>query len=173
MMQDITMTSEPLVMDNFNLTNMFSPDQNTMERTAYNPVYTNLAAEGDENFFHYLNWLGLSNEPNLLVLSSRHHYYYDYDDLKGVRVLVNLKSLNVIRHLDSFLHVVFRMLPPRASFIDVLQRINDQVPGGCHCMETLQYSTGSLISLIQGLNDTSTGTMLKRFSNLMDSVLWI
>ena len=83
-MQNITMTSEPLAMDNFNLSNMFSPDQNTVERTTYNPVYTNLAAEGDENFFHYLNWLGLSNEPNLLVLSSRHHFYYDYDDLKGV-----------------------------------------------------------------------------------------
>ena len=149
MMQDITMTSEPLVMDNFNLTNMFSPDQNTMERTAYNPVYTNLAAEGDENFFHYLNWLGLSNEPNLLVLSSRHHYYYDYDDLKGVRVLVNLKSLNVIRHLDSFLHVVFRMLPPRASFI------------GCF--------TENKRSGARGLSLHGNTSIFNRFINFLDS----
>lgn len=149
MMQDITMTSEPLVMDNFNLSNMFSPDQNTMERTAYNPVYTNLAAEGDENFFHYLNWLGLSNEPNLLVLSSRHHYYYDYDDLKGVRVLVNLKSLNVIRHLDSFLHVVFRMLPPRASFI------------GCF--------TENKRAGVRGLSLHGNTSIFNRFINFLDS----
>jgi hypothetical protein len=128
---------------------MFSPDQNTVERTAYNPVYTNLAAEGDENFFHYLNWLGLSNEPNLLVLSSRHHYYYDYDDLKGVRVLVNLKNLNVIRHLDSFLHVVFRVLPPKASFI------------GCF-IENKR-------SGVKGFSLQGTNSIFNRFINFLDS----
>ncbi len=148
-MQDFTMSSETIVMDNFNFSTMFSPDQNTMDRTAYNPVYTNLAAEGDENFFHYLNWLGLSNEPNLLVLSSRHHYYYDYDDLKGVRVLVNLKSLNVIRHLDSFLHVVFRVLPPKASFI------------GCF--------TENRRSGAKGFSLQGTNSIFNRFINFLDS----
>ncbi len=148
-MQNITMTSEPLAMDNFNFSNMFSPDQNTVERTSYNPVYTNLAAEGDENFFHYLNWLGLSNEPNLLVLSSRHHFYYDYDDLKGVKVLVNLKSLNVIRHLDSFLHVVFRVLPPKASFI------------GCF--------TENKRSGAKGFSLQGTTSIFNRFINFLDS----
>lgn len=143
------MLSRPQVMDNFNFNTMVPTEQKTVEQTVYNPVYTNMAAEGDENFFHYLNWLGLSNEPNLLVLSSRHHYYYDYDDLKGVRVLVNLKSLNVIRHLDSFLHVVFRVLPSKASFIG--------------CFTENKRSGGRGFSL-QG-----TSSIFNRFINFIDS----
>ena len=87
------------------------------ERTKTNPVIDNLIAEGGENFYHYLNYQGLANEPNLLLLSSRNHYYYDYDELKGVTTLINLKKLNLIKHLDSFLHTVYRVLSPKTNFI--------------------------------------------------------
>jgi hypothetical protein len=88
-----------------------------IEQAGINPVIDNLIAEGGEHFVHYLHWLGLEQEANLVVLPSRHHYYYDINDLKGVTVLVNMKKLNLIKHLDSFLHVVFRVLPPDATFI--------------------------------------------------------
>src|SRR5665647_2486589 len=81
--------------------NIISP-----ERAVNNPVIDNLLTEGGENFLHYLHRVGLANEQNLLVLSSRRHYYYDYNDLKGLTILINLKKLNLIRHLDSFLHTV-------------------------------------------------------------------
>ena len=88
-----------------------------IEEPGVNPVFDNLIAEGGENFVHYLGWLGLTKETNLLVLSSRHHFYYDHDDLKGVNILVNLRKLNQVKHLDSFLHVIFRVLPPKAAFV--------------------------------------------------------
>ena len=45
-----------------------------MDENQNNPVFDSLAAEGGENFFHYINWLGLAKDPNLMVLSSIHHY---------------------------------------------------------------------------------------------------
>lgn len=101
-----------------------------IEQAGINPVIDNLIAEGGEHFVHYLQWLGLEQEANIVVLSSRHHYYYDHNDLKGTKVLVNLKKLNQIKHLDSFLHVVFRVLPPDATFIGCFSDSKNQKING-------------------------------------------
>ena len=61
------------------------------EESGINPVVDHLITEGGENFFCYINGLGLANEPNIMILSSRHNNYYDYNDLKGVTTLINLK----------------------------------------------------------------------------------
>jgi hypothetical protein len=99
------------VRTNFNETILFP------KKTITNPVIENLIAERGENFFLYLNWLGLTDDPNLMVLSSSHHYYYDYDDFKGVTTLINLKKLNRIKHLDSFLYTISHVLSPKTNFI--------------------------------------------------------
>jgi len=95
----------------------FNGNKFPFERTRTNPVIDNLIAEGGESLFHYLNWHGLANEPNLLVLPSTQHFYYDYSELKGVTTLINLKKLNLIKHLDSFLHSVYHVLSPKTNFI--------------------------------------------------------
>jgi hypothetical protein len=87
------------------------------EKTIGNPGLDKMIAEGDGNFFHYLNRLGLENEPNLLVLPSSKHYYYDNSDLKDVTTLINMKELNQIDHLDSFLNTVYDILSPKTNFI--------------------------------------------------------
>jgi hypothetical protein len=73
--------------------------------------------EGDENFLDYLQWNGLANESNMLVLSSKFHYYYDHEELKEVTTLINLKKLNLIKHLDDFLHTIGAGLSPKTNFI--------------------------------------------------------
>lgn len=88
-----------------------------MEDDQNNPVLDNLVAEGGENFFHYINWLGLAKDPNLMILSSIHHYYYDFNDLKGVKTLINLKPFNQISRPENFLSNVFRVLPIKANFV--------------------------------------------------------
>lgn len=88
-----------------------------MNENDSNPLFETLSSEGGENFFHYVNWLGLAKDPNLMILSSIHHYYYDFNDLKGVKTIINLKQLNQINHIDAFLKNIFRVLPPKANFI--------------------------------------------------------
>lgn len=82
-----------------------------------NPVLETLFTEGSEDFHQYLDWIGLSKEPDLMVLSSMHHYYYDHNDMKGIKALVNLKKLNQIRHLESFLHTLYRILNSDSYFV--------------------------------------------------------
>jgi hypothetical protein len=91
-------------------------DVSTADR-GKNLVPDRLSAEVDENFLNYLNWNGLANEDNLLVLSSKLHYYYDYDELKDVTTLINLKKLNLVGHLDDFLHTLYDGLSPKANFV--------------------------------------------------------
>jgi len=52
-----------------------------LDKLSKNPVFDDLVAENCENFFHYLNWLGLGKDPDLMVLSSMHHYFYDLNEL--------------------------------------------------------------------------------------------
>jgi hypothetical protein len=76
-----------------------------------------LTNEGNESFRHYIEWLGLSRDPKLVVLSSVHHYYYDAEEMKGVKTVVNLKELNQIKEINNFLNSMFLILPPKCYLI--------------------------------------------------------
>jgi hypothetical protein len=76
-----------------------------------------LTSEGNESFRHYIEWLGLSHETKLVVLSSIHHYYYDAEEMTNVKTVVNLKELNQIKEITSFLHSMFLVLPPKCCLI--------------------------------------------------------
>jgi hypothetical protein len=92
-------------------------DRISRRRNGFSPDILTLISEGGFDFFRYIKSLGMSKENNLIVLSSKHHYYYDESDLKGVSVLVNLKKLNMIKHLDLFLNSLVRLLPPDTKFV--------------------------------------------------------
>lgn len=74
-------------------------------------------SEGNNGFKHYIEWLGLLHYPEIVVLSSIHHYYYDADEMKNVRTVVNLRELNQIKEIGSFLNSMFLILPTRCYFI--------------------------------------------------------
>ena len=115
------------------------------QKSINNSAIENLIAEGGNNFSHYLNLLGLTNDQNMLVLSSSQHYYYDHSELKSMTTLISMKKLNLIKHIDNFLNVLYHVLSPRANFV------------GCFC------DSNSLIGL--GL----ISRMYKGFINFLDS----
>ena len=86
-------------------------------RPEEDPLIETILSEGGEDFSTYLRITGLAGDSNLMVLSSMHHYYYDYSDLKGIRTLINLKELNQVSHLESFLRTLYRILPCQANFV--------------------------------------------------------
>lgn len=131
-----------------------------------NPVHENLIQEGCSTFLEYLKWLGLAYEPDILVLSSRHHFFYDQNDIKGVKVLVNLKKLNSIKHLDSFLHVLFRVLPPESNFIGCFNAKKNNKMNGSHIL-----NTGVLYKRFIDFLDHKTDRILTRSNveELLDS----
>lgn len=81
------------------------------------PVLEKMISEGGMDFYNYLCWTGLSEQSNIMVLTSMSHYYYDRDDLKNIGALVCMKKLNHVTHLESFIHTLFRLLPSKSHFI--------------------------------------------------------
>jgi hypothetical protein len=115
-MEHISNFGRTNISDKFTRAN-FDEKALSYEKSRTSPVLENILSEGGDGFFRYLNWIGLAKEPNLMVLSSMHHYYYDHKDLIGIRTLINLKKLNQVRHLESFLHTLFRILPSKSYFV--------------------------------------------------------
>ncbi len=56
-------------------------------------------------------------KPDLLILSPSNHYYYEENDFKNVRTIVNLIKLNTINNLDTFFTTLIRVLPPNINFV--------------------------------------------------------
>jgi len=82
-----------------------------------NPALDLLANKGNEDLLNYIGWLDLYDDPNLVVLSSLHHYFYDAEEMKNVRTLISLICLNEIRDPKRFLHSIYTMLSPRSNLI--------------------------------------------------------
>jgi len=97
------------------------------DKSTTSSVVDKMVSEGGKDFYNYLSWIGLSREPNIMVLSSLHHYYYDHNDLKGIGMLVNMKQLNQITHLESFLHTLFRLLPCKSHFVGCFCRTREEI----------------------------------------------
>ncbi|MBW6500015.1 MAG: hypothetical protein K0B05_01370 [Bacteroidales bacterium] len=124
------------------------------EISVSNPVLENVRAEAGEDFYQYLHWLKLAREPNLLTLSSSHHFYYDSSDLKRVKTLINLKKLNNIKHLESFLSVVNRLLPRTAYFVGCFknnEQNGDRLP---------YYSSAKFLNKLINIIDSRTDRSL-------------
>jgi hypothetical protein len=118
-----------------------------------NRVLENIRSEGGEDFFQYLHRLQFAKEPNLMALSSMHHYYYDFNDLKGIKTLINLKKLNNIKHLDSFLRTVIRILPPKTYFVGCFKN-NNQNGSVVSFYQSAKFING-LINYIDSRTDRS------------------
>jgi hypothetical protein len=81
------------------------------------PSHSMLKDEGGENFYEYLDWLGLADDNKILVLPLSQHFYYDHEDLKDVKTLINLRRLNRTKNLNGFLYTLSTMLTKDTSLI--------------------------------------------------------
>lgn len=88
-----------------------------IKSTDMNPVYTELVGEGHEDFYNYLDWLGFAKTTDLLILASSHHYYFEVEDLKNIKTIVNLNKLNYIKSVKDFLLGIYNILPHKCYFI--------------------------------------------------------
>jgi hypothetical protein len=116
-MQDISVSYSPVLNDAARVSPGFGTSSFSGILEIPAPPQSKLKDEGGENFYEYLDWLGMTDENNIIVLPLTQHYYYDYDDLKGVKTLINLRRLNLIKNLDGFISSLQDMLTPGASFI--------------------------------------------------------
>ena len=89
----------------------------SMDRATDKEVIDNLITEGGYDFYNYVDRISLLNDPNLIVLSSVHHYYYDADEMINVKTIVNLKELNKIKQIRDFLQSHLHTMPAGCNFV--------------------------------------------------------
>jgi hypothetical protein len=116
-MENISVLSRNLLNNDNVYETRFNKEMIYEGKLSLSSTIVNLIAEGGENLFHYLKSFNLLRDTHLIVLPSNHHYFYDENDLQGVRTIVNLKRLNLIKDLDSFLSTLRRILPSNVNFI--------------------------------------------------------
>ncbi|HPT20331.1 MAG TPA: hypothetical protein PLR88_00180 [Bacteroidales bacterium] len=93
------------------------PKKFTYNKNGRTRVFDNLVEEGCEHFFPYLDCVGLAKASDIVFLSSSHHFFYEEDELKDVKTMVNLKPLNNIKNIKSLLHNIYCLLPQRSNFV--------------------------------------------------------
>jgi hypothetical protein len=90
---------------------------NASRERKLNILFEELTDEVREDLITYLNRMGLAGEAQILVIPSTRHYFYDAEDLKGIKTVINLKQLNYVREIRDFLRKISEMLPNNSSFV--------------------------------------------------------
>jgi hypothetical protein len=80
-------------------------------------LFGELTAEARHDLISYMEGMGLVNDPTILVIPSSRHFFYDAEDIKGVKTIVNLKQLNYVREIRDFLRKISELLPQESSFV--------------------------------------------------------
>jgi hypothetical protein len=82
-----------------------------------NILFEELTDEVREDLITYLNRMGLAGEAQILVIPSTRHFFYEAEDLRGIKTVINLKQLNYVREIRDFLSRISEMLPNNSSFV--------------------------------------------------------
>lgn len=116
------------VINNQRINTLVNLSGSSIELGGSNPVLRTLTNEEGENFADYIEKLDLAKDPDLVVLSSMHHYYYDAEEMTNVKTVINVKELNQIKQLKDLLHSIFHILPPGCNLIGCF--VNNKKQGG-------------------------------------------
>ena len=79
-------------------------------------IFRNLNKEYANNFYYYISMLNLQNDEPL-ILSPVHHYYYDFNELKNNKTIIQIKELNRISDINKFFNNISQVLSPTSNFI--------------------------------------------------------
>jgi hypothetical protein len=137
-------------------------------------VHEKLSAEGQEDFYTYLEWLGLAKKKDLIILTSSHHYYFEVEDLINVKVVVNLNQLNKIKKIRDFLYSVNNVLPYKCHFIGCFTAVKNQndslnpkkslhqIDKNGYMDETDEKPWNSFLNMLYGLIDSKANSSFSK-----------
>jgi len=102
---------------NENRDNLTYPKRTLLENAKVNKSFKDISDRDREDFISFLEQQGLVNETGMLVIPSTRHFFYDAEDLKGVKTVINLKQLNHIREIREFLQTISDLIPQKSTFV--------------------------------------------------------
>lgn len=159
--------NEPVVIDNQKIQSSADIFGTTGEQVEIKPFREILPGEGSERFVNYIEWLGLDNDPNPVVLSSMHHYYYDAEEMKSVKTVINLIKLNQLKEIKEFLYSVSHILSPKSNLIGCFIDTKRQNLFGLRKNVSREESKGISTALENGI--MSRIPLVNRIYSLVDA----
>jgi hypothetical protein len=92
-------------------------ENKSLRKSHLNHLFDELSDATREDLIEYLDRMGLINEADLLVIPSTRHYFYDAEDMKGIKTVVNLRQLNHVREIRDFLRNIVDLLPVKSNLV--------------------------------------------------------
>ena len=132
-----------------------------------NPVLRTFTNEEGGNFVNYIEQLDLIKDPNMVVLSSLHHYYYDAEEMISVKTVINLKELNQVKQLKDFLHSIFHILPAGCNLIGCFVNNKKQSGFVLNTSPSDSYYRRNSDAIENGI--ASSSPLLNMIYNMIDS----
>lgn len=114
------MTDQPVI--------KVSPRKLSLRDSGLIHLFDELDLEVRQSLIDYLDRMGLIKESGMLVIPSSRHYFYDAEDMKGIRTVITLRQLNHIREIRDFLKQITGLLPVNSNFIGCF--IDNKVQSG-------------------------------------------
>ncbi|MEZ5020768.1 MAG: hypothetical protein EP313_00520 [Bacteroidetes bacterium] len=94
-----------------------SPRKLSLRDSGLTHLFNELDLEVRQSLIDYLDRMDLIKESGMLVIPSSRHYFYDAEDMKGIRTVITLRQLNYIREIRDFLKQITSLLPLNSNFI--------------------------------------------------------
>jgi hypothetical protein len=151
-LENTAVLNSPFLLNGNSVVSDFALELKERRKPNFSPDNFSLTAEGGKNLFRYLKSFNLSGESDLLILPPNAHYYYDKDDLKNVRTIINLRKLNYIKDLDLFFKTLIQILPANVNFV------------GCYS----DRKSGSRKGFLTGLSYRVTNFLDSRTNHFLD-----
>ena len=161
------MINETNIMVNPSPITNLNPAVSPIKLKVANEAVDSLITEGGEDFYNYVNRIGLAKDPSMIVLSSLHSYYYGTEEINKANTIVDLKELNQIKQIKSILQLYLQFLPQNCNFVGCF--VNNKK------VERFELRNGSNLIGNKSISDSielgivSRFPLLNRIYSIMDS----
>ncbi len=142
-------------------------------RTSLGRLLDELSEKASQDLFSFLEHIGLASDTRMLVIPSTRHFFYDAEELKEIKTVINLKQLNHVTDIKEFLRTVSEILPHRSNFVgcfvDNRAQRGYSDDAGYHANKAEAYENGiesriPFINRMYSLMDLRTNRYLSRRS---------
>jgi hypothetical protein len=89
----------------------------SVDKASRSSLYIDLLDEAGLDVVNYLESFDLLKNQSFILLSSVRHYLYGPEELKNVKVLINLKLINPTKQINYCLKTMNRVLPKKGIFV--------------------------------------------------------
>ena len=129
MMKNIIPTNSETLAGTTRIKNSVYHRKSVLKDPSRENLYRTLCNDGCEDFYNYIDWLDLAKSTDAIVLPASSSFFYMPDDLRNAELVINLKPLNLIEDLGSFLAETYSMLPAYSYFTGCFEPYDSTTEG--------------------------------------------